>query len=287
MFLLKSTYDASVNFIKPFARGTIEYRYVRRSQPYISVYVSSHSGCNQGCKMCHLTATKQTTFDHVSPDLYKAQLGTVLSWYKKNSLPAERVNVNFMARGEPMSNRYMVNNYSKIYDGLKGVVDRYNLVMKPNISTMMPKHLAARPLTQIFTRPAYLYYSLYSINPAFRQKWIPGAMDYRKALDLLKVYQIATGLEFTFHWAYIRGENDSIEEAHAIAHLLRSYEFDAKFNLVRYNPPTRESEEPPEDHLKELFSIVNSGLGNNPKSKIVSRVGYDINASCGMFVSTF
>ena len=52
--------DNSVNFIDSSpVSGFYESRYVRRGEDYFIVYLSVQSACNLGCRMCHLTATKQ------------------------------------------------------------------------------------------------------------------------------------------------------------------------------------------------------------------------------------
>ena len=62
-----------------------------------------------------------------------------------------------------------------------------------------------------------------------------------------------------------------------------------KFNLVRFNPDIKSNyKEPPIDKLEELFKIINKSMTNNQKShtsRIITRVGKDVYASCGMFIN--
>src|SRR6188472_633182 len=95
----KSALDASVNWDRPADVGRVEARYVRRCPDYFVVYLSSQTGCAQGCRMCHLTATGQTRLRDVSPDEIIEQVDTVLDHYRRNAPPARSVHFNFMARG--------------------------------------------------------------------------------------------------------------------------------------------------------------------------------------------
>ena len=93
---------------------------------------------------------------------------------------------------------------------------------------------------------------------------------------------IANGQPLTFHWALIRDENDSLAQAREIAALLRSYDFaDARFSIVRYNAhPRSHSREATPERMREVHDILSAAVRS---SKIISRVGYEAYASCGMF----
>ena len=62
--ILKSNLDQSVNFVENQLVGFLESRYVRKVDEYFICYLSSQTGCNRGCKFCHLTASGQTQLNH-------------------------------------------------------------------------------------------------------------------------------------------------------------------------------------------------------------------------------
>src|SRR5215470_2065768 len=99
-----SELDASVNWVHRVDVGAIEARFVRRRADTVVIYLSSQTGCSQACRMCHLTATRQTDHRDVTLDEYVAQAEVVLEHYQRVE-PARTVHFNFMARGEPLLNR--------------------------------------------------------------------------------------------------------------------------------------------------------------------------------------
>jgi adenine C2-methylase RlmN of 23S rRNA A2503 and tRNA A37 len=129
-----------------------------------------------------------------------------------------------------------------------------------------------------------LYWSLYSLDPAFRRRWLPRAQDPHRAMKRLLDWQNRAGGRVVLHWALIAGENDQDETFGRISDFVRNSGLEAKLNLVRYNPHSaRTGTEAGEDRYAAALETIGAGLAV-PGSKVVSRVGFDVKASCGMFM---
>lgn len=287
--VLHSHEDKSVNFVFD---NWLEARFVRRVEDYFIVYLSSHDGCNKACRFCHLTQTKQTSFNETSLEEYLLQAQTVLEYYdtvKDMQGLAQTVNFNFMARGEPLANSVLLENAKELFTQLENMAIARNLKANFNISTIFPQEVEHKDLSQVFkgvTQSYGIYYSLYSVEESFRKRWLPKALDYRLALEKLEKLQADTHANVAFHWTFIQGENDSQETLDNIKEVLKDYNIQSKFNLVRYNPySAAQGAEASEKVLQHNFDELNNFF-NNPLSRIVPRVGFDVKASCGMFVNT-
>ena len=280
---LKSTQDSSVNFVEENLKGFIESRYVRREEEYFNCYLSSQSGCNKACKMCHLTATGQTSFNDEDSGGYLSQAIKVFQEYEKSGKIAKNVHFSFMARGEALANKYLLEDADSILWNLGNLAKDYNLNPKFNISTIMPVSLHHARLVDIFrTITPTIYYSLYSTNKDFRKKWLPAAMDVDKALDLLKEYQDVSKKIVKIHYAIIRDENDTILNSVDIDMAMKDRRMLYEVNLVRYNPYSSEQGKEASDETYE--QIQRFYWDQNVKCNIIKRVGMDVKASCGMFV---
>lgn len=188
--------DGSRNFIVPFGNGQLESRLVlRRStnaalaaaaaaaptkdsdaayRDKLCVYVSSQAGCNMGCGECHLTATQQTSMRPATPRDYSHQVHRVMDEWKnilsfstdQTKLRVKQVNIEFMARGEPLMNPYVRNKWYHSFlffqftnvnkyvqyccrpDVVASIAEplsilKPDIVVKYNISTIMPKMFSA------------------------------------------------------------------------------------------------------------------------------------------------
>lgn len=286
--VLPSSEDHSVNFIFD---NMVEARYVRRVEKYFIVYLSSHTGCNKACRFCHLTQTGQTQFDHVTIEQYLQQAREVLNYYKntaiKNQGVAERVNFNFMARGEALANIYLRDNAKDLIDSLDNMAKELGLKTNFNISTIMPTELKEKSLKEIFNdipQEYTIYYSLYSIDENFRKRWLPKALGVDESFNQIKEWQKESGKELALHWAFIENENDQLSQMNSIIEKVKEYDLHPKFNLVRYNPYSpSQGQESSENVLNRNFNVL-QGSFKHSESRIVPRVGLDVKASCGMFV---
>lgn len=286
---LASCQDASVNHtLATPDGGHWESRYVQRTDDYFICYLSSHTGCAYSCRFCHLTATRQTMMAPASMDDYLAQADRVLDTYRQRrdgGLPAaQRMHFNFMARGEALANPTLLERSDELFERLGEKADAVGLPARFLVSTILPRDFDGDLSRILADERALPYYSLYSVNPAFRKRWLPKAMPAADALARLARFQQDTGRKVVLHWAFIQGENDSLVDVDATLDAVDEAGLKAKFNLVRYNPHDgRHGQEPDEAHLQVLFDRIASRLGQ-PGSRIVPRVGYDVKASCGMFI---
>ncbi len=275
---INSQIDASVNFVEQQLTGFIESRYVRRQSNYFIAYLSSQTGCNRGCRMCHLTATRQTQFTNLDLSEFVSQFETVLTHYQRD-IPAETVHLNFMARGEPLANPTVTETGTELLWRLGNMAREYGLRPKFNVSTIMPVTLK-KSLCDVFPiiTPT-VYYSVYSVNSSFRNKWLPAAMPVERALDMLKEYQQVSKKIIKFHGAFIRGENDSEQDVEELMKTVADYCFHSEFNIVRYNPySSLQGEE--STRVDEIAEQIRHYM----PCKIIPRVGPDAYASCGQFL---
>lgn len=289
---IASEHDASVNHILTHTDGGMwETRWVQRTHHYGIVYVSSHTGCALSCRFCHLTATKQTMMTPATLEDYRAQLVQTLSTYEQRVAdgtipPAQKLHVNFMARGEALDNPTVLHQSDELFAMMDEEIKRVQPSLEAHylISTILPRTFDGS-LSDILRHPnAHLYYSLYSVNDAFRKRWLPKSLPWNEALDLCQEFQHNTGKRINIHGAFIEGQNDSDDDIEKMIDAITSRDLQAKFNLVRYNPhDARHGVEPTEERLQEIFARIQQALGSED-SRIVPRVGFDVKASCGMFV---
>ena len=240
--------------------------------------------------MCHLTATRQTMFEHATAEDYYNQAKLVLDHYAAvtatGRLLAANVNFAWMSRGEPLANEHLIDDPDRVFSLLYKLACRHSLHAKFNISTIMPRTLdRVGRLVDIFTfvTPT-IYYSLYSVDSTFRAKWLPAAMPVEEALADLKRYQDFSKKIVKIHFALIEGENDSAGQIIDCIEAIQRHQLIVEVNLVRYNPPNPDAGvEASYYAYRQAEALFKSAFGPS-HVQTVQRVGFDVKASCGMFV---
>jgi len=283
--VLSSGEDRSVNFVEDQLVGFLESRFVRKCPEYFICYLSSQTGCNRGCTFCHLTATGQTSFVDSDHNDFLSQALQVFRHYRREAVPAKYVHFNFMARGEPLANRHFLDSADELLNKLGQLARAEDLPCKFNISTIMPSTLH-RSLMDVFRfiTPT-IYYSLYSVDEEFRRKWMPAAMPVREALAELKRYQDFSKKIVKIHFPFIAGVNDREYDVRAMCNAINEAGLFVEFNLVRYNPASPDQGvESSAEVIEKLLMLIRSRIGG--KVQKIPRVGFDVKASCGMFVDS-
>jgi adenine C2-methylase RlmN of 23S rRNA A2503 and tRNA A37 len=217
-----------------------------------------------------------------------------------------RVNIEFMARGEPLANPHVLKHWSQIHDAIAGSVHTRPWFPAPkqvkyHISTIMPDTFAKRSLVETFLHTERecwptIYYSAWSIDPNFKRRWMPRALPVSIALSKLVEYQrtIAerTGdvsyaeTKVRIHGAYVHEQNDSLSDVQHLVDAMQQLKLVARFNVIRYNPPTvgpfAQFKEASEERRRALVDWLR--VNNVGGVKEIDRVGQDVYASCGTFI---
>jgi 23S rRNA (adenine2503-C2)-methyltransferase len=281
--ILKSEIDPSVNFVWDVGdKEAFEARYVRRHQDYMACYLSTQTACAQACRMCHLTFTGQNKPRDAKYEEVLEQARTVMDHYLAQPA-AKTVHYNFMARGEPLTSQVILEDSEDLLIHLGAIAKDCRLVPRFLISTIMPETL---PDTLVNLFPAVhpeIYYSLYSMDPTFRKRWLARAMDPEKALGLLAEWQRHTKKIVRIHHALINGANDLDDDVYDITRAVTKVGLRADYTLVRYNPPS--DGHGSESTRYERYAELLTRYSPESRVKVIDRVGFDVAASCGMFVS--
>ncbi len=245
---------------------TVLMRYEKRR----TLCISTQAGCAMGCVFC---ATGQMGFFR---NLSVAEITNQVLYYARSlSEKGERVtNIVMMGMGEPL------HNYDNTLQAVDTLTDSkgFNIgARKITISTVglvpaMRKYADER-------RQTPLAVSLHAATDQERNRLIPVNRRWPLAelIDACYYYVHKTGRRITFEWALIAGENDTIDQANALAKLIQNLL--CHVNLIPLNPTSGYSGQPPSRARVAAFQreLTNFGI----TSTVRVRRGIDIQAGCG------
>jgi len=265
---IQKSRDGSEKFLFQLNDGQLIESVLIRNKKRNTICISSQVGCLWNCLFC---ASGKGGF--------KRNLSTgeiieqVLSVQK---LTKEMIhNIVFMGMGEPFNNYNNVMKSIQIINSKQGI----NIgARKITISTcgIIPGivKLMAYPM-QI-----ELSVSLHSADEKTRSVLMPVNNKYplQELVNACRNYVRKKKRQVTFEYLMLRGINDSIEQANKLIHLIM--DFDAKVNLIIYNPIDNQTDLLPSDE-QTIFIFQRVLKENHIPVTIRHSRGQDINAACG------
>lgn len=248
---------------------TVAMRYTQR----VTLCISTQAGCAMGCVFC---ATGQMGFRrHLTSGEIVAQVLHYARQLKGNAL--RLTNIVIMGMGEPFHN----------YDNTMGAIDRLNDAAGFNFGArrFTISTVGLVPAIRRFAdekRQVNLAISLHAADDATRSRMLPvnRKYDIDEVLDACRYYVEQTGRRISFEWALIDGENDSVEEARALAKRLRGLM--CHVNAIPLNPTTGYAGKATSRPRVLAFKAELERLGIPTTVRL--RRGIDIAAGCGQLV---
>ncbi len=245
---------------------TVLMGYARRN----TLCISSQVGCAMGCVFC---ATGQMGFRrNLRPGEIIAQ---VLAFEREMRQISRRLtNVVLMGMGEPLSN------YDAVLEALRRLIDPTGFDLgarRITVSTIGVPSQIRRLATE--NLQVGLAVSLHGATDEERSRLVPAARRWPlvDVLDAVQAYSKKTGRRITFEWALIQGENDSLDQAHALGRLIGG--MTCHVNLIPLNPTEAYPGRRSDPNTVKRFQQVLEAYGVD--STVRLRRGTDIQAGCG------
>ncbi|KAA3645668.1 MAG: 23S rRNA (adenine(2503)-C(2))-methyltransferase RlmN [Chloroflexi bacterium] len=237
--------------------------------------ISTQAGCAMGCVFC---ATGQMGFRR---HLTTGEIVEQVLYYARQLAQEDQqvTNIVMMGMGEPFHN----------YDATMQAIDRLNdpTGMGLGARRFTISTVGLIPMIERFAeekRQVNLAISLHATDDKLRSEMLP-INDKYPIKDLIKAchdYVERTGRRVTFEWALIHNENDSPEQAQALAALLKGLL--CHVNVIPLNPTAGYAgEKSSKDRVRSFCDTLES---KGIPCTIRVRRGIDIQAGCGQLAIT-
>jgi 23S rRNA (adenine2503-C2)-methyltransferase len=232
--------------------------------------VSTQVGCAMGCVFC---ASGQAGLKR---NLSAGEIVAQLLLGRRQLGPHERLrNVVLMGMGEPLAN------YDAVARALVLMTHPDGLNLSRRRVTLSTSGLVPQidRLGQEFAGQVQLAVSLHQVDDARRSALMPINRKYPLAelLAALRRYPLPKRRRITIEYTLVQGQNDSADDARALARLLRGLR--VKVNLIPMNPIDASRLGPSSWETVDRFQaqLIDQGIA----TFVRRRKGADIAAACG------
>jgi len=268
-----SQIDGTRKYLFELEDGNVIESVLMRYQHGNSVCISSQVGCRMGCRFC------ASTLDGLERNLLPSEMLDQIYQIQKET--GERVsNVVVMGSGEPMDNYDNLLRFIRILTGEGGLhISQRNITVSTCGIVPRIRQLAEENLT------ITLALSLHAPNDEVRKSLMPIANAYalRDVLDACHYYFEKTGRRLTFEYSLVQGVNDNLEEAEALAKLIRNQH--GHVNLIPVNPIKERDYVQSNRRAVEAFK---QHLEKNGINVTIRReMGRDIDGACGQLRKSY
>jgi 23S rRNA (adenine2503-C2)-methyltransferase len=232
--------------------------------------ISTQVGCAVGCLFCvtgKLSMQRNLSAGEIA--------GQILSMQADRETTLKRMNIVIMGMGEPL------HNYDNVMHALRLMTDAEGMAISPRRITLSTSGIVPgiQRLAQEAIQPN-LAISLNAATDKLRDKLMPINKKWNISvlLDACRRYPLAQRKRITFEYVLIGDMNDSFEDAHRLAQLLKGLR--QKINLIPLNADPMVALKPPDPERVAAFQQI---LADQHITVNVRKPrGEDVSAACGM-----
>lgn len=268
-----SQIDGTRKYLFELEDGNVIESVLMRYKHGNSVCISSQVGCRMGCRFC------ASTLDGLERNLRPSEMLEQI--YRIQRDTGERVsNVVVMGSGEPMDN------YDNLLRFIHLLTDENGLHISQRNVTVSTCGIVPR-IRQFAEEnlQVTLALSLHAPNDEVRKTLMPVANSFalKDVLDACHYYFEKTGRRLTFEYSLVKGVNDNLDEARALAELLKGQH--GHVNLIPVNPIKERDFKQSDRKSIEEFKQYLEKRGINVTVR--REMGRDIDGACGQLRKSY